>query len=66
MNSETLRILIVDDNLADAQIVRRYLRKIPEREFEIVHSPDSQTGLDVLANGNVDCVLLDYHGVSPA
>lgn len=61
MRPRSLRILVIDDNPADAEILRRNLEKIPEFEVEFVHYLDWESGRDAVLNNQGDCLLLDYH-----
>jgi len=55
----SLRILILDDNPADAEIIRSLLEEAPF-PFEIVCCLNVEDAQEVLASGGVDCLLLDH------
>lgn len=55
----TVKILIVDDDQVDRQIVKRAL-KIGNVSVEISEAETVDEGLEVYASGNFDLVLLDY------
>ena len=61
MRPRSLRILVIDDNPADAEILRRNLEKIPEFDVEFVHYVDWEAVRDAVLNNQGDCLLLDYH-----
>jgi two-component system, NarL family, nitrate/nitrite response regulator NarL len=56
--SETVRILVIDDDPQFRQLVKLVLRKIDD--FEIVsEAPDGRSGIDRTAELHPDVVLLD-------
>ena len=61
MSRQTLKILLIDDNPADAELLRRLLNKIPEFQVEFAHCLDAESGQQALAARKTDCLLLDYH-----
>ena len=61
MSVQTLKILLIDDNPADAELLRRLLNKIPEFQVEFSHCLDAESGQQALAEEKTDCLLLDYH-----
>lgn len=58
--TEALRILIIDDSLADRTIYRSFLSDLPGFEPRFIEADRGTTGLQLLHDGNYDCVLLDY------
>lgn len=60
MRRKTLRIVVIDDNPADAGIVRRYLDKIRSFDVDFVHYLNGADGGDAVKRDGTDCVLLDY------
>ena len=61
MSRRTLNILLIDDNPADAELLRRLLNKISEFQVEFTHCLDVESGQQALAAQKTDCLLLDYH-----
>src|SRR6478672_9119583 len=57
--TQTLRVLIIEDNPGDAILVREMLREADQFGFELVHADRLSTGIDQLLGGGADCVLLD-------
>lgn len=55
-----LVVLAIDDDVGDAEILRRHLELIPEMEFEFQHCTDSEAGRTRLSEGNVGLLFLDY------
>jgi two-component system, sensor histidine kinase and response regulator len=53
------RILLIDDDAADRQLVRRAL-KAPTLQHTIVETSDGTSGLAAAKRETFDCVLLDY------
>ena len=60
MSGRTLKILLIDDNPADAELLRRLLNKISEFQVEFTHCLDAESGQQALAARKTDCLLLDY------
>lgn len=60
MRRKTLRIVVIDDNPADAGIVRRYLDKIRSFDVDFVHYLNGADGCEAVKRDGADCVLLDY------
>lgn len=54
-----LRVLVIEDNPADAELVRRMLSKAAGLAFEVEHADRFSAGRDRLAKGDVHVVLLD-------
>ena len=59
MNGSPLRILLIEDNPGDADLVREYLRDAQRGPIELQHAARLSTGLEQLAGGRFDAVLLD-------
>lgn len=60
MTSEArLRLLLIEDDVDDAQIVRSVLGEIEDPRFDIVWHPTLAAGLHHLRSATVDVVLLD-------
>ena len=55
-----LKILAIDDNPADAEILRRLLIKIPSFDIDFLHCLDPESGQEVLRGRPIDCLFLDY------
>jgi signal transduction histidine kinase len=60
MTTRTLRVLAVEDNSADANVLRRLLKKIPDFETEFLYRLDVETGRQALEEHEIDCRFLDY------
>lgn len=54
-----IRVLLIEDNPADADLIEEILGDIEGSPFEIIHAEMLADGLDCLAKGGVDVVLLD-------
>lgn len=59
MRREPTRILLVEDNPADARYVQELLAETAQPEFALLHARWLSTGLDCLAEGGFDLALLD-------
>jgi two-component system sensor histidine kinase/response regulator len=55
----TTRILLIDDDAVDRQMVRRAL-KASSLQHTLVEAPDGASGLAAAQRETFDCVLLDY------
>jgi len=59
MKAKTSTVLLIEDDPADAQLIMEILREEPENVMEIIHVDSLARGLEALANGGIDVVLLD-------
>jgi diguanylate cyclase (GGDEF)-like protein/PAS domain S-box-containing protein len=59
MEEKTVRILLVEDNLGDARLLREMLREPASRKYEFVHHESMEKAVAYLAGDQVDIVLLD-------
>lgn len=59
MNSEPLRILLIEDNPGDVCLLREMFSTEQPGSYEITHLPRLGLALNHLAQGGVDIVLLD-------
>lgn len=58
-NPATIHVLIIEDNLGDARLLQEALRAEEFYKFEFVHKENLKSGMDYLAEGKTDIVLLD-------
>ena len=59
MTTKTSKVLLIEDDPADAQLIMEILREEPENAMEILHVDNLARGLEALARGGIDVVLLD-------
>ena len=59
MTIPVTKILLIEDNLGDARLLREALAELAEPRFELVHSETLVQGLEFLAKSDPDVVLLD-------
>jgi diguanylate cyclase (GGDEF)-like protein len=59
MDENHLHLLLIEDNPGDARLIREMLREIEDVRFEFTHAECLSAGLEQLAKGNIDIVLLD-------
>jgi diguanylate cyclase (GGDEF)-like protein/PAS domain S-box-containing protein len=52
---------LIEDNPGDAHLVRRYLSREPQTDFQVEHANRVGLGLDRLRQNSVDLVLLDLN-----
>lgn len=59
MKENPVKILLIEDNLAEARLLQEYLRAAKSKQFTVVHVKRLQAGLDLLATEVFDIILLD-------
>lgn len=59
MTTKTSKVLLIEDDPADAQLIMEILREEPENAMEILHVSNLADGLATLERGGIDVVLLD-------
>ena len=59
MNGDPVRILLIEDNPGDARLIRELLREAGKSAFELECADLLSKGLERLAGGGIDVVLLD-------
>lgn len=59
MTAETIRLLLVEDNPGDARLVMKMLAGVTEVSFEVEWTDRLSKGLERLAGGGIDVILLD-------
>ncbi len=59
-NTNSLNILIIDDNPADLNILNRYLNKIPDLDIHLIMVDNSEEGFRQCNNTNFDVIFVDY------
>lgn len=61
MNDSVIRVLLIEDNPGDAHLIREFLSESTSYQFVFEHIDRFTKGLERLARGNLDAVLLDLH-----
>src|SRR5438309_9971726 len=61
MAKETIRLLMIDDNPMDVEIVRVMLRQYPRPNFELQYMHSTEDALPALTEQSFDLLLLDYN-----
>ncbi len=59
MNDRPLRVLLIEDNPADARMIREMLKGLRDGVLELETADRLSTGVETLARGGRDAVLLD-------
>jgi diguanylate cyclase (GGDEF)-like protein len=59
MSDNTVRVMLIEDNKLDADLVRGMLKEARKAEFIVEARDTLAKGLERLAKGNIDIVLLD-------
>lgn len=54
-----IKLLLIEDNKADARFIEILLEEVPDMSFEIKNTTTFQEGIDELQNNDYDLVLLD-------
>jgi len=60
MNSQTIHVLIVEDDEDDVLIVRKFLKQSDFFRFEIVWEPNPAKARELIEHGDFDVFLIDY------
>ncbi len=55
----TINVLLIEDNVGYATILQKRLSRLTNPSFHIEHADRLQSGLEILARGETDVVLLD-------
>ncbi|WP_149499630.1 hybrid sensor histidine kinase/response regulator [Roseiconus lacunae] len=55
-----LSVLLIDDSLGDAMLMKSMIEQTTLDDVEVTHESSSLGGLERLAHGMFDCLLLDY------
>jgi len=58
---QRIRVLLVEDNPADARLVREMLADTPRQAYAIAHASSAADALQMLGRETFDCMLLDLH-----
>ena len=59
MDSEAIRVLLIEDNPGDAGLIRRMLKTAENPPIEMQHASTFAGGLGPLQSGTIDLLLLD-------
>lgn len=59
MGDKLIKVLLIEDNIGDAQLISETLVEVKDIPFEVVHADRLSTGLERLAETDFDVVLLD-------
>jgi PAS domain S-box-containing protein len=56
---QPLKMLLIEDSAAEARLIRELLAEAPQARVDLHHAADLGAGLEALADGGIDVVLLD-------
>ncbi|MDJ0677083.1 MAG: hybrid sensor histidine kinase/response regulator [Calothrix sp. MO_167.B42] len=59
MAANPVKILLIEDNLAEARLLQEFLKQAKSHEFTVVHVQRLAAGLEKLRANNYDAILLD-------
>ncbi len=57
---KSLRILCVDDDTGDAELLRRRLNEIPDYQIAFTATPRAEQATELVSHGECDVVFVDY------
>ena len=57
--NKVIKILLIEDNAADARLIKEMFKEISKPKYELVHFTTLQEGLNALNNNGFDTLLLD-------
>lgn len=55
-----IKLLLIDDNLFDRKIYRRFLSAATKVEFEIIEAETAADGVSLCKTHQPDCIVIDY------
>ncbi|TWT34171.1 hybrid sensor histidine kinase/response regulator [Blastopirellula retiformator] len=58
--NQSLQILLIDDSVGDAILLKSLLSKVLHQPPSIVHCTTAEAGLEHLKSKRIDCLFLDY------
>lgn len=61
MKSNTLKILLIEDNPGDARLVQEMLKQEANPEYRLTHAESLSQGLDLMTQDQFDITLLDLN-----
>jgi DNA-binding NtrC family response regulator len=61
MNRSRRKVLVIDDAPVDRETYARFLRRDPHHDYEILEAETGCDGLALLAEHEVDCIVLDFN-----
>ncbi len=60
MEKKTYYILIIDDNPADQNLLKRYIRKVEEWNIDVKSVNSSEEGISIYKSYKPDIIIIDY------
>jgi DNA-binding response OmpR family regulator len=59
MDIEPIRVLLIEDNIGDCELILQMLEKSENTKFKLIQTPRLVSGLKLLESGKFDIILLD-------
>ena len=59
MNTARIHILLIEDNVPDADYLQEMLAEVQNPSFSVLHAARLSKGLELLISEKIDAVLLD-------
>lgn len=59
MGIEPIRVLLIEDNVGDYELILQMLEKSENTKFKLIQTPRLVSGLSLLESGKFDIILLD-------
>lgn len=60
MSRESMKILVIDDDIGDAELLRHTLGEVESLDFDLVHCMNAESGIETQAQGDIGLTFLDY------
>jgi len=59
MSITPIKVLLIEDNRGDYELILKMLEKSESSEFELIHTTRLSSGIELLENNTFDAILLD-------
>ena len=59
MSITPIKVLLIEDNRGDYELILKMLEKSESSEFELIHTLRLSSGIELLENNTFDAILLD-------
>jgi response regulator of citrate/malate metabolism len=62
MNTSSIAILLIDDDVEYVEVIKRYLHQFQNKKFDVIRVPDGASALQHLAAGTpTDLILMEHY-----
>ena len=59
MSITPIKVLLIEDNRGDYELILKMLEKSESSEFELIQTPRLSSGIELLENNTFDAIILD-------